>query len=219
MKEIDDLSEEGKVLAREEEELRNRQTELFRDEASAKTRTEGLRRMPYWQDVQDEEVVPVGDRTYEALAETRRRLQSRMEGLDDSRARLEEQIVQAEKDKRRLQEELRDMRSRAETELDETMVYPEGGAAREEQLRRELHALKRACDETRAEAGEKKNALSLQQGILQNEQQRHEREYSAYVPLVRPFQEVREEAERSLSALDRLAGELRRDDPSSGAPQ
>lgn len=211
LKEIDDLSEEGKVLAREEEELRNRQTELFRDEASAKTRTEGLRRMPYWQDVQDEEVVPVGDRTYEALAETRRRLQSRMEGLDDSRARLEEQIVQAEKDKRRLQEELRDMRSRAETELDETMVYPEGGAAREEQLRRELHALKRACDETRAEAGEKKNALSLQQGILQNEQQRHEREYSAYVPLVRPFQEVREEAERSLSALDRLAGELRRE--------
>lgn len=88
LKEIDDLSEEGKVLAREEEELRNRQTELFRDEASAKTRTEGLRRMPYWQDVQDEEVVPVGDRTYEALAETRRRLQSRMEGLDDSRARL-----------------------------------------------------------------------------------------------------------------------------------
>lgn len=211
LKEIDDLSEEGKVLAREEEELRNRQTELFRDEASAKTRTEGLRRMPYWQDVQDEEVVPVGDRTYEALAETRRRLQSRMEGLDDSRARLEEQIVQAEKDKRRLQEELRDMRSRAETELDETMVYPEGGAAREEQLRRELHALKRACDETRAEAGEKKNALSLQQGILQNEQQRHEREYGAYVPLVRPFQEVREEAERSLSALDRLAGELRRE--------
>ena len=46
---------------------------------------------------------------------------------------------------------------------------------------------------------------------MQNEQQRHEREYSAYVPLVRPFQEVGEEAERSLSALDRLAGELRRE--------
>lgn len=211
LKELDGLVREGKSLAREIEEIRARQAELVREEASAKTRADGLHEMPYWQEVQAEVAVAAGDRTYEALAETRRRLQSRMEGMDDSRARLEEQIAQAVKDKRRLQRDLRDMRDRAETKLDETLAYPENGIEREEQLHRESRELKHACDETSAKASEQKSTLSLKQGIFQNEQQRHEREYGTYVPLTRPFQEVREAAEQSLSAMDHLAAQLRKE--------
>lgn len=203
------LQAEEKRLTGELDVLRRQQDALTYDEAGAETRLQEVRHMMYYPDVQQETAVLPQERlSYEALAETRRRLQSQLEGADSSRARLEAQIAQSQADKKRLQKEICEQQRRAETELDETFVYPEDGALREETLLQASHQLKKAQQQAEKECRARQDTYNRQDGQCENERARHEREYGVYTPLVQPFEDVQREAVQQQEVLRKLAAEL-----------
>ena len=97
---------------------------------------ESIQKSEYYAEVQT--APPQEDpRSYAILAEERRHIQNRLDGIQQNRGRLEEKQKQARKEADCLQKALLRIRAQAESNdlaLDESFAYPLDGAEREQQL-------------------------------------------------------------------------------------
>lgn len=129
----DELAKEAEKEGHLNRELQSVLTSLGGLESQAAS----IHQLPYYDDVQ-QTPPQATDRSYTVLADERRQLLSRIDGIQANRGRLEEKRAQAAKDQKRLTRDIDRLKKEAagsELPLDETLSYPMDGAAQEQHLR------------------------------------------------------------------------------------
>ncbi|MCH4178535.1 MAG: hypothetical protein LKF47_01535 [Megasphaera sp.] len=129
---------------------------------------------------------------YEALAERRRQLKSRLEGANANRGRLESELEKFRLDVKRLEKSMTDLRNRSETVLDEDGVYPANGNEREEVLSQQHKVLKKQCQEQIRREREVQQDRDRAYGSWEAEKERYFRQYDTLVVFDDELSQVRE---------------------------
>lgn len=134
--ELRQTQEHSQQEQRRVEALAAQMQDLAQNRGAIAMQREQLRHDIYYAEVQA--LAPLEDaRSYEVLADERRQLKSRLDGIQQNRGRLEERLLQTRKDQQRLSRDIaqlqKEARERALT-LDETLTYPPDGQLLEEKI-------------------------------------------------------------------------------------
>ena len=191
-----------KKRARLESDLQNILTAL----GSLKTRAASIRQQLYYDDVQAVPPQPT-QKSYTVLADERRQLLGRLDGIQANRGRLEEKLAQAAKEQKRLGRELTRLRNEAagaERTLDETLTYPVDGAEQEQHLQGQRPALFKEAKAQQKERDAARRAYDKATGTLETIRKRYVAQYGEPVlPIEGDLMEARarfEKQKRSLAA-------------------
>ena len=169
------LSASAKKSARLASELQNVLTSL----GAQKSRAAAIRQRLYYDDVQDAPPQAT-DKSYRVLADERRQLLGRIDGIQQNRGRLEEKRAQAEREQKRLAKDLQRVQRAAEVgglTLDETLVYPLDGAEQEQQLLNERPALLQETKTQQAARDKAQRAFDKATGTLESVRGRYAAQY------------------------------------------
>ena len=171
----DQLAKEAEKKARLESELQNILTSL----GSLRSHTAGIRQRLYYDDVQ---AAPpqATDKSYAVLADERRQILGRIDGIQANRGRIEEKLAQAARDQKRLAGEIERLKAEArgsELVLDETLTYPMDGAEQEESLRARRPVLQKEAKSRQKERDAARRAYDKAIGNLESVRKRYIEQY------------------------------------------
>lgn len=194
------LDASAKQAAHLASELQNVLTSLGAQES----RAAAIRQRLYYDDIQ-EAAPQKTDKRYSVLADERRRLLGRIDGIQANRGRLEEQLAQAERDQKRLAKELQRTQSEAAGNglaIDETLAYPLDGAEQEQRLRSERPALLQETKTRTAACAKAQRAYDKATGTLETVRKRYVAQYGEPIRTVDgDLAEARAELEQQQRAL------------------
>ena len=180
--------------------LEDESKDILTELGSVSNRFQTIADKLYYQEVKD--AVPCEtDLAYAILADQRRQLKSRLDGIHANRGRLEEQLKQAQRDQLRLQQDMADTKKTADGNLDEALLYPANGREKETQLRSEKSALLKESRKCRKERDNKKQLFDKAQGRLETDKERYFKRYAELVTFEQDLAIVRPALEKKLSDI------------------
>ena len=176
------LAKEAEKKARLASELQNVLTSL----GSLRNRTAEIRQRLYYEDVQSMPPQET-DKSYNVLADERRQILGRIDGIQANRGRIEEKLAQAAKDQKRLTREMERLQEEArgnELTLDETLPWPMDGAEQEQALREARPALLKEMKARQKERDATRRAYDKASGNLESVRKRYAEQYGEELPTI-----------------------------------
>ncbi|MCH4166095.1 MAG: hypothetical protein LKF74_03310 [Megasphaera sp.] len=205
LRELTDVEQQAATTAQTLASLQQQHDRILTDMGVCRNALEEIKGKFYYDDVQEVQPQQSG-LGYEALAERRRQIKSRLEGADENRGRLESQLQQARKDRKRLEKEIADLHESSETVLDEGFLYPPNGSEREQELRQQRKELQCQCKAEQSKENAAQKASDMAYGSWTAERERYFNQYEEMITFDTDLSHVRKTLENQKKEI---AGNIR----------
>lgn len=200
MNDLTGAKEQAAALEQEITALQQRRDRLLTDIGVCRQAWSEVKERLYYEEVKGISPQPTG-LNYEALAEQRRQIKSRLEGANANRGRLESRLEQSRIDKERLEKEMAELRDNGDTVLNEEFVYPLNGNEREQVLRQQRKDLQQICKEKKAKEEAAQKVSDRAYGSWMTEKDRYFKQYEEMITFDGELDQVRQTLENQAKGI------------------